>query len=163
MNREKIEQILSGVIDPYIKKDIISTKSVKNVSVKDNKGHFVIPDKSQSRFDGQNGVVFFYSNGSVELQVPTGAIEISVVQGLNTPLKVKKVNVKRVGLKVVTISLKSIWDPRDEGWISGDHHFHLNYGGQYQLTPEDLFPMMAGEALDVATPQLANLHNRFGD
>ena len=37
MNREKIEQILSGVIDPYIKKDIISTKSVKNVSVKDNK------------------------------------------------------------------------------------------------------------------------------
>ena len=133
------------------------------ISVKDNKGHFVIPDKSQSRFDGQNGVVFFYSNGSVELQVPTGAIEISVVQGLNTPLKVKKVNVKRVGLKVVTISLKSIWDPRDEGWISGDHHFHLNYGGQYQLTPEDLFPMMAGEALDVATPQLANLHNRFGD
>ena len=37
MNREKIEEILSGVIDPYIKKDIISTKSVKNVSVKDNK------------------------------------------------------------------------------------------------------------------------------
>ena len=37
MNREKIEEILSGVIDPYIKKDIISTMSVKNVSVKDNK------------------------------------------------------------------------------------------------------------------------------
>ncbi len=133
------------------------------ISVKDNKGHFVIPDKSQSRFDGQNGVVFFYSNGSVELKVPTGSVEISVVQGLNTPLKIKEVNLNRTGLKVVTIFLKSIWDPRDDGWISGDHHFHLNYGGQYQLTPEDLFPMMAGEALDVATPQLANLHNRFGD
>ena len=133
------------------------------ISGKDDNGHFAIPNKSQSRFDGQNGMVFFYSGGSIELTVPIGSVEISVVQGLNTPIQVKKVNIKRKGLKVVSVSLKSIWDPRDYGWISGDHHFHLNYGGQYQLTPEDLFPMMAGEALDVATPQLANLHNRFGD
>jgi TolB protein len=133
------------------------------ISVRDGKGHFVIPDKSQSRFDGQNGYVFFYSPGIIELTVPIGAVEISVVQGLSTPELIKNINVKRTGVKEVSVSLKSIWDPRDEGWISGDHHFHLNYGGQYQLTPEDLLPMMAGEALDVATPLLANLHNRFED
>ena len=72
-------------------------------------------------------MVFFYSGGSIELTVPIGSVEISVVQGLNTPIQVKKVNIKRKGLKVVSVSLKSIWDPRDYGWISGDHHFHLNY------------------------------------
>jgi len=63
----------------------------------------------------------------------------------------------------VRLVLEPVWDPRAEGWISGDHHFHLNYGGPYQLSPDDLGPMMAGEALDVATPLLANLHNRFED
>ena len=54
-------------------------------------------------------------------------------------------------------------DPRTNGWAAGDHHFHLNYGGQYQLDPEDLLPILRGEDMDVATPLLANLHNRFGD
>ena len=149
---------------------IINTKikgsnklTASRITVKAKKGHFVIPDKGQSRFDGQNGKVFFYSSGQIELTVPLGEIEISAVKGLTTPISTKKINLFRAAPKKVTLFLSSIWDNEDNGWISGDHHFHLNYGGQYQLTPDDIFPMMAGEALDVATPQLANLHNRFED
>jgi TolB protein len=39
----------------------------------------------------------------------------------------------------------------------------LNYGGPYLLTPEDIVLDMQGETLDLATPQLANLHTRFID
>jgi TolB protein len=45
-------------------------------------------------------------------------------------------------------------------FYSGDHHFHLNYGGQALLAPEALVPMMQAEDLDVATPLSANLHTR---
>tara|TARA_Y100000590_G_scaffold239933_1_gene269837 strand:- start:1697 stop:4153 length:2457 start_codon:yes stop_codon:yes gene_type:complete len=149
---------------------IINTKekgsnklTASRLTVKDKNGHFVIPDKTQSRFDGQNGKVFFYSSGRIELTVPLGDIEISAVKGLTTPTTSKKINLTRTRPKNVTLFLSSVWDNKNNGWISGDHHFHLNYGGQYQLTPDDIYPMMAGEALDVATPQLANLHNRFED
>ena len=59
--------------------------------------------------------------------------------------------------------LESVWDARGAGFLSGDHHFHLNYGGPFGLDPEDLPLMMRGENLDVATPLLANLHTRFED
>jgi TolB protein len=63
----------------------------------------------------------------------------------------------------VDLTLEQVWDADRSGYLSGDHHFHLNYGGPYTLDPEDLVPIMAGEDLDVATPLLANLHNRFGN
>ena len=36
MNHEKIEEILSSIMDPYIKKDLTSTQSIKNISIVDN-------------------------------------------------------------------------------------------------------------------------------
>lgn len=133
------------------------------LDVVDGQGHPVIPDAGQSRFDGQNGRVFFYSPGTIELTVPAGSVRVSAVQGLATPEASQTVQAKPGGVTEVTLALEPVWDARADGWISGDHHFHLNYGGPYQLTPDDLAPMMAGEALDVATPLLANLHNRFED
>jgi TolB protein len=56
--------------------------------------------------------------------------------------------------------LQPVGGPSFEGWYSGDHHFHLNYGGQVLLAPEALVLMMRGEDLDVATPLSANLHTR---
>jgi TolB protein len=56
-----------------------------------------------------------------------------------------------------------LWNPASDGWYSADLHSHLNYGGPYLLTPEDIVLDMRGEALDLATPQLANLHTRFID
>jgi hypothetical protein len=50
------------------------------------------------------------------------------------------------------LNLPALGGPSLDGWYSGDHHFHLNYGGQVLLTPDALVPMMRGEDLDVATP-----------
>jgi len=134
------------------------------LAVVDAAGHPLIPDGPASRFDGQGGRVFFYSPGVIELTVPVGEVTVAAVQGLATPESSATVQVDATsGVAEVEVVLSPVWDARAAGWSSGEHHFHLNYGGPYDLSPDDLMPMMRGEALDFATPLLANLHNRFED
>lgn len=131
------------------------------LNVTDATGHPVIPDEGAVRSDGQNGMVFFYSNGEIILEAPEGAVEITAVQGFLTEATVQKTQVRSGTTEAITIELERIWHPNASGWYSGDNHFHLNYGGTYQLDPEDIMLDMKGEGLDVAFPLLANLHNRF--
>ena len=138
------------------------------LNVVDASGHPVTPDHGAAHFDGANGRVFFYSSGLVELSVPAGEdgvaeVVVSAVQGLATPEVRKSVSARAGQTTEVALELAPVWDARTAGWVSGDHHFHLNYGGPYDLSPSDMTPKMRGEALDVATPLLANLHNRYED
>ena len=133
------------------------------LNVVDQRGHPAVPDRTAVHFDGQSGRVFFYTSGVVELTVPAGTVTVSAVQGLATPEVSATVEADAGSVTEVIVQLEPVWDARRAGWTSGEHHFHLNYGGQYDLSPSDLVPMMAGERLDVATPLLANLHNRFED
>ncbi|MEO8448979.1 MAG: CehA/McbA family metallohydrolase [Gemmatimonadota bacterium] len=133
------------------------------LAVRDGTGHPAIPDETQARFDGQNGIVFFYSPGTVEVTVPAGAVEVMAVQGLATPVVRAQTQAAAGEIKPVPITLTPLWDAKAAGWLAGEHHFHLNYGGPYHLTRADLLPMAAGEAMDVLTPLLANLHTRFED
>ncbi|HSR67840.1 MAG TPA: CehA/McbA family metallohydrolase [Acidobacteriota bacterium] len=126
-------------------------------------GHPLIPDSGQVRFDSQSGLTYFYSPGHIELQVPLGPVAVSAVQGLATPPVSAVLDLQPQGRSQVDLTLVQVWDARQAGWYAGDHHFHLNYGGPYKLQPEHLLPMLRGEDMDVATPLLANLHNRFED
>jgi len=131
------------------------------LSATDAAGHPLIPSGGMARFDGQNGRVFFYSAGSIALEVPAGRLTVRGVQGLATPEVTTTVDVPAGGSVTASLTLAPLWHGRAAGWYSADHHFHLNYGGPLGLAPGDLLPLMAGEDLDVATPMLANLHNRF--
>lgn len=124
-------------------------------------GHPLVPELGQVRFDGQNGIAFFYSPGTIELMVPAGEVEVSAVRGLATPVVTTRTAVRAGETGEVDLELKPVWEPRQAGWYAGDHHFHLNYGGPYRLAPTDLFPAAAGEDMDVLTPLIANLHTRF--
>ena len=133
------------------------------LDVVDATGHPAVPAGSRPWFDGQSGRVYAYSPGIAEFTVPAGSATVAAVQGLATPEVVRTVEVAAGRTTEVEVALTPVWDARAAGWVSGEHHFHLNYGGPYDLAPADLVPMMRGEALDVATPLLANLHNRFED
>ena len=124
-------------------------------------GHPLLPDAGQPWSDGQTGTVFFYSDGAAELTVPAGEVTVTAVRGLTTPPVTRRVRVEAGETRTVELELTPVWDARAAHWYSGDHHFHLNYGGPYALTPPALLPLMRGENLDVATPLIANLHNRF--
>ncbi len=125
--------------------------------------HPVVPDSGQMRFDGQNGIAFFYSGGTTEVTVPAGEVEIAAVQGIATPTATQRVRVGAGETRTVTITMTQVWDARANGWLSGEHHFHLNYGGPYHLDPTALLRMGEAEDLDVLTPMLANLAQRFED
>ncbi len=133
------------------------------IAVRAENGHPLLANGSQVRFDGQNGIPFFYSTGVVDLEVPVGAVDVSAVQGLTTPEQHSTVTVAAGAVQEVSLTLTPVWNPRADGWLAGDHHFHLNYGGPYNLAPEELVTMAAGEDMDVLTPLLANLHTRFED
>ena len=137
--------------------------SASRLHVADAQGHPVVPDRTPIRFDGQNGLAYFYSDGSIEMTLPAGQARVLAVRGLTTPAVERPIDVVADQTTVVDIELEEVWDPRTEGWYSGDHHFHLNYGGPYSLRPNDLLLPLRAESIDVATPLLANLHNRFED
>ena len=129
--------------------------------VLDGKGHPVIPDSGTVRFEGQHGKVFYYSPGEIELETVAGEVVIEATQGLLTKPVQLTTQLMPGERRTVTLELERVWDPNSAGWYSGDNHFHLNYGGTYQLDPEDIELDMMGEALDVGYPLLANLYFRF--
>ena len=141
----------------------IRTNGPVRLNVLDATGHPAVPDEGATHFDGANGRVFFYSPGLVEITVPAGQVTVSAVHGLATPETATTVTAAAGAVTDVALDPTPVWNARSAGWTSGDHHFHLNYGGQYDLDPADMVPMMEGEDLDIATPLLANLHNRYED
>lgn len=126
-------------------------------------GHAAFAAGQQSWFDGQNGLVFTYSSGSLEFEVPAGEVRVLASSGFARLASEATATVRPGQATIVDLDLAPIAQPSLSGWYSGDHHFHLNYGGTNRLTPVDLVPMMRGEALDVATPLMANLHTRLSD
>ena len=133
------------------------------VSIMDANGHPLVAPGHQARFDGQTGTVFFYTDGVLDMDVPAGAVTVSVARGLAAPTERATVTVAEGGRATLDVELAPVWNAQAAGWLSGDQHFHLNYGGPYRLDPADLRTVLAGEDLDVATPLVANLHERFGE
>ncbi len=132
------------------------------VRVTDADGHPAFAVGHQSWLDGQNGVLFTYvpEAGMLEFEMPAGEYRVEASRGfeyLTTRSSARSVAGQAAE---ATLELQPVGGPSLEGWYSGDHHFHLNYGGQVLLAPDALVAMMRGEDLDVATPLSANLHTR---
>jgi len=144
-----------------IKSTIDGQAAALRMNVIDATGHPAMPERGPVRSEGQNDRIFFYSEGMVELTVPAGKVVVSAVHGFETAEIVEEATVRRNATTTVSLEVEPIWDASENGWYSSDNHFHLNYGGPYRLAPDDIAPDMRGEALDVAFPLLANLHNRF--
>lgn len=130
------------------------------MSISDQSGHPIIPETGIIHSDGQNGIIFFYSPGAIEIEVPFGELTITAVHGFSTVKTIQKVAVN-ASSKEAEINLNRIWDANANGWYSGDNHFHINYGGTSQLDPNDIVLDLKAEDLDIAFPLLANLGNRF--
>lgn len=130
------------------------------MSITDHSGHPIIPETGVIHSEGQNGIVFFYSPGEIEIEAPLGEITITAVHGFSTEKTVQKVMLNKTTGQA-EINLNKIWDSKANGWYSGDNHFHLNYGGTNQLAPLDIVLDLTAEDLDIAFPLLANLGQRF--
>jgi TolB protein len=123
-------------------------------------GHPAFASGQQAWLDGQTGAVFSYSPGVLEYDVPVGQVRVTATHGFEYLPMEWPVDTAPGFESNVTLELARVGGPSFDDWYSGDHHFHLNYGGQTLLAPEALVAMMRGEDLDVATPLSANLHTR---
>lgn len=130
------------------------------MSVTDKNGHPIIPESGIIHSEGQNGIVFFYSEGVIEVEAPLGNLTINAVHGFSTIKKVQEIKLE-VGTTETEINLDRIWDANKNGWYAADTHFHLNYGGTNQLDPEDIVLDLKAEEVDLAFPLVANLGNRM--
>jgi TolB protein len=133
------------------------------LAITDGNGHPILPDRGQPRFDSQSGKVYTYSSGVLTVEAPSGEIRVEAAHGLAAPAASASATVGAGGSSSVELDLTPLWSSADTGWYSGDHHFHLNYGGTYRLRPEVLVTILEAEDLDVGTPLMANLHTRFND
>jgi TolB protein len=130
------------------------------MSISDENGHPIIPKTGVIHSEGQNGIVFFYSPGEVEIEAPLGNLTITAVHGFSTIKKIQEIKLKS-GSTTTEIKLDRIWNAKQNGWYAADNHFHLNYGGPNQLDPEDILIDLKAEEVDIAFPLVANLGNRF--
>jgi len=144
----------------HITSNVDGQKEAVRLSISDSNGHPVIPGRGVIHSEGQNGMVFFYSSGEVEVQAPIGELTIIATHGFETEKQVQKVKIAE-GNNKVTLNLERIWDASAEGWYAADNHFHLNYGGTNKLDPEDILVDLAAEGIDIGYPLVANLGNRF--
>jgi TolB protein len=132
------------------------------VRVSDAHGHPIFATGRQAWLDGQHGRVFTYAPlaGELYFEMPAGEYHIEAARGFEyLPQRLTR-TLAPGQVSSISAALRPVGGPSFEGWYSGDHHFHLNYGGQVLLAPDALVPMMRGEDLDVATPLSANLHTR---
>lgn len=135
------------------------TEAVR-MSISDTNGHPIIPESGVIHSEGQNGIVFFYSPGEIEIKAPLGNLTITAVHGFSTVKTVQNITLEDAST-TTEIKLNRIWNAKQNGWYTADNHFHLNYGGTNQLDPEDILIDLKAEDIDIAFPLVANLGNRF--
>ena len=130
------------------------------VTIVAGNGHPAFAAGHQSWLDGQSGLVYAYSPGSLEFEFPAGEHRVEAARGFEHLTARSTIDWPANAQGVLSIPLSPLTGVALDEWYSGDHHFHLNYGGQTLLAPEALLPMLRAEDLDVATPLSANLHTR---
>lgn len=136
------------------------SQAAARVHLVDRNGHPAFATGQQVWLDGQTGMIFNYSPGTLEFEIPAGAYRAVATHGFEHLPARGDGTARADAQSAMTLEFAPLGGPSMEGWYSGDHHFHLNYGGQVRLAPDALLPMMRGEDLDVATPLSANLHTR---
>ncbi|HXJ13842.1 MAG TPA: CehA/McbA family metallohydrolase [Candidatus Limnocylindrales bacterium] len=143
------------------------------VSVTDEQGRFHAPDdagihaddgfdRSELPFERH----YFYSTfRGFSMDVPAGKYRIEVARGLESKVDRRFVELSPGQTKRVEITLsKNNWrSDTQEHWVSGDMHVHMNYGGAYKASTEDLQVQAESEDLEVVNNLIVNKEQRFPD
>jgi TolB protein len=147
--------------------------SAARVSITDAAGRFYAPtsawvhaddgfDRKERAFEAH----YFHTRGEEELELPAGEYEIEVLRGFEEflqrwPLHVEAGKEVREDLKIAT---PQRWTGlSSENWVGSDLHVHMNYGGTYRNTPENLLQQAAAENLDIVNNLIVNKEQRFPD
>ncbi|HEX4969627.1 MAG TPA: CehA/McbA family metallohydrolase [Steroidobacteraceae bacterium] len=108
-------------------------------------------------------VRYFHCPGECAVTVPVGETYVTAWRGLESSPIRQKIDA-RADTGVVSLALQPLrlpdWAPRS---VSADLHVHMNYGGHYRNTEENLIEQARAEDLDVVYNLIVNKEQRIPD
>ena len=119
-------------------------------------GRSYFPEGSFPRVISVTEDYYFHTDGSFSATLPPGQAELEVWRGFEYEPVTRTVDVQAGAWTLVEVQLQRWTHMAAEGWYSGDNHIHPNYGGHYDVTPEDLRNKARAEDLNVANGTIAN-------
>ncbi|HKF24381.1 MAG TPA: DPP IV N-terminal domain-containing protein, partial [Candidatus Acidoferrum sp.] len=107
---------------------------------------------------------FYAENGHALLDVPVGAVTITVVRGYGNRVETRTIKVPREGAheNFLLRPLGAVDQPGGR-WVSADLHVHRNYGGTYKNAGQVLKGQAEGEGLELVNNLAVNKEQRFPD
>src|SRR5262249_48700725 len=107
---------------------------------------------------------FYAESDQVVLDVPVGAVTITVVRGFRNHAETRSVKVPAEGAdeRFEVRALASL-DEAGGPWVSADLHVHRNYGGTYKNQGDRRERQCQGEHLDLLNNLVVNKEQRFPD
>jgi TolB protein len=129
------------------------------VSIVRDDGYPVAYHEDATYFDSQSGRHYFYLEGEAQFTLPAGNYHVIAARGPMTPLVESSVQIGDNPAEV-SLTLTPLWDAAAAGYVSADHHVHLNGDGHHRSTHKDALRLMEGEDLDLLTPMSWNRWER---
>ena len=109
-------------------------------------------------------VRYFHCPGLCTLMLPIGEARITAWRGQEHMIARQTIEVRATGPNVASLSLQPLqlpdWAPRS---VTADLHVHMNYGGHYRNTDENLIEQARAEDLDVIYNLIVNKEQRVPD
>ncbi len=127
---------------------------------KSGPGHPVAFDRDATYFDSQTGRHYFYVSGESRLTLPVGEYGVTIARGPMTPLVKQNVKLRAGANATANAKLVPFWDATAAGYVSVDHHVHLNGDGHHRAEHKDALRLLAGEDLDNLSPMSWNRWER---
>jgi TolB protein len=130
------------------------------VSVSRDDGAAVAFHEDATYFDPQTGRHYFYVEGDTSFELPVGEYSILSARGPLTPVQKQTVRVAAQQTAETSLTLTPLWDASEAGYVSADHHVHLNGDGHFRADHTHALRTMAGEDLNQLAPQSWNRWER---
>jgi TolB protein len=125
---------------------------------------WMMADDSFDRHERPFEAHYFDTAGTSEITVPAGQITIEVMHGFEYQFERRAVNVSAGKNSEIKIVMRPIqWGGFATRWVNGDVHVHMNYGGAYRNTPENLMQQASAEDVSVVENLIVNKEQRFPD
>ena len=106
---------------------------------------------------------YFHATRASLVTLPAGGAVVEAMQGLEYAPVTRTVAVRAGETTTVRIALQRIDDPAARGWVSGDLHVHMNYGGTYRATPQSLVGQARAEGVRFVENLIVNKEGRIPD
>jgi TolB protein len=107
---------------------------------------------------------YFESRGQANLKVPRGRITVEVMKGFEYRFEQRELaSVPSDHRLTIRLSPLQIPIETNQQWVSGDVHMHMNYGGAYRNTPEQLVQQAEAENLSIVEDLVVNKEQRIPD